>query len=57
MMGCPECGAKLDFCGSRPVFDKESGEVVHNDKGQMYQLLYYCKLCNANIEYTRLLDE
>lgn len=56
-MGCPECGAKLDFCGSRPVFDKESGEVVHNDKGQMYQLLYYCKLCNANIEYTRLLDE
>jgi uncharacterized protein with PIN domain len=55
-MGCPECGSKLDRCGSAPVFDKE-GNVVHNATEQMYKLFYYCRQCNANLEYTKLLSD
>ncbi len=48
-MGCPVCGDKIVDCGMRPVYDS-AGHFVEGT----YQRLFYCKECDANIEYTKL---
>ncbi len=42
---CPVCGELMEYSGSR---------CVDSERHELEQYLFYCKSCDANIEYTRL---
>jgi transcription initiation factor IIE alpha subunit len=46
---CPVCHESMEYSGSRPIYDGSFSMVVTG-----VQYLFYCKSCNANIEYLRL---
>jgi len=48
-MGCPVCGSHVEDCGEK--------RMMSFDEKYYTVRLFYCRNCNANIEWTELLND
>ncbi len=50
---CPVCGERIEYAGSGWHY-RPPAEVPHGEPAALTVYNFYCKGCNANVEYTKL---